>query len=123
MPLAPGGCVTVNINMGGDGEGGQPFGPVDVFSSTVATVDAFDVVGVKGARIWMAVEDLTTGEHSSGLIHVISDGTNVQYSSPSDVGDLILYDVEMTLVGTTLNVQIQNNTSNTLRITGNRLLF
>ena len=113
-------------NTGGsvsEADSGKAFGPTDVPAATALTVDAFLLGDYKGGRLYMTLEDLTTGECSSTLVQLVINSGSAQYSVPSDLGTVFPYDIALIIIGTTLNVQVANNGSNTLRVTGHRLLF
>lgn len=89
---------------------------VVIATTTTGTVQSIDMTSLRAVRWLVAIEDNTAGKYSSAIVHAVRESGGMRHSIPSDVGEILDYNVDVTLVANIASLEITNNEPNSLTV-------
>lgn len=99
-----------------------PINDVAIPASTTLTVDAVTVASVSSVKWLFVVRNSLTNEAQVYQVHATHDGTNVHYDVYGATGDAITLNINVTISGGSLNLDITNLEANTLNVNLSRIV-
>lgn len=92
--------------------------PVSVLAGNTTVVDSFNINTTRTVKWIITVNNNPFTACQSSEILAVHDGSSVLYTEYAIIGGPIGYDIEVVLSGELMNIQITNNTGQTLTVSG-----
>jgi hypothetical protein len=89
---------------------------VGLATTQTAVIDSYDITQVRSVKWLITVSDLTSTLFQSLEVLAIHDGVNVLHSEYGVTGDDITFDVNVNIVTGNLELQVTNNSANTIQV-------